>query len=272
MLAISEQEFSQLAEYIRTNYGIKLGPEKKSLVLGRLHNVLTQKSLTSFAEYYRLLVSDTTGQEAATLLNRITTNHTFFLREPQHFTFFREQVLPYLAMVVSDKDLRIWSAGCASGEEPYTLAMLLADRFAGQPGWNTAVLATDISSQALEQAAAGVYDNTRLAGLPSAWRKSYFCRHSADASMVVDNLRREVIFRKFNLMERLFPFKKKFHAIFCRNVMIYFDNKTKIELVNKFYQFTEPGGYLFIGHSESLNRSETSYQYVMPAVYRKAGY
>lgn len=271
MIGIDEAEFRQIADFIHDNYGIKLGKEKKQLVLGRLHSVLTQKKISSFAEYFRQVVADTTGNEVITLLDRITTNHTFFMRENQHFEYFRATVLPYLAMAVTDRDLRIWSAGCASGQEPYTLAMILADAFGSKTGWNRAVLATDISSNALHKAVCGTYQESEMAGVPAVWRRAYFQKLNDSKWTVRDGLKREVIFRRFNLMEPVFPFRKKFHVIFCRNVMIYFDEPTKRKLIGNFYNMTMPGGYLFIGHAESLCREEGGYRYIAPGIYRKPG-
>lgn len=270
MIDISDQEFWQLVHYVKANYGINLS-QKRTLMVGRLQNYLVQKNIKSFSEYYKILVSDMTGELACELVNKLSTNHTFFAREAQHFDFFKHKVLPGLiAGNNRGKDLRIWSAGCSSGEEPYTLAMILADHFADNKGfWDTKVLATDISSKVLDAAVKGVYLNEQLQSLPEHWRKGYFRKLDGEKSMVVDRIKNEVVFRIFNLMNEVFPFKKKFHVIFCRNVMIYFDNKTKMELVRRFYEHTESGGYLFIGHSESISREETAYRYIMPAVYRK---
>ncbi|SDE07556.1 CheR family methyltransferase [Sporomusa acidovorans] len=271
MIGIDEQEFRQLADFIHANYGINLGNEKKQLLLGRLQGVLVKKNIGSFTEYYQQIMADKSGSEVATLLDRITTNHTFFLRENQHFEYLRSQVLPYLSATVRDKDLRIWSAGCASGQEAYTIAMLLADAFDGTPGWNKVILATDIASRVLEKAVSGIYQNNELTGLPPAWEKKYFEKRNESERTVRRSIQSEIIFRKFNLMEPVFPFKKKFHVIFCRNVMIYFDHQTKRELIGKFFNFTEPGGYLFVGHSESLHRGESGYDYIAPGIYRKPG-
>jgi chemotaxis protein methyltransferase CheR len=270
MVAISKKEFKQFADYIKFNYGIHLKEEKQSLMAGRLYNVLVSNNFRSFSEYYEYVVSDKTGHAATTLIDKITTNHTFFMREADHFYFLRDKILPYLTSTVKDKDLRIWSAGCSSGEEPYTLAMIL-DEFLGKEKvwWDTKVLATDISSSVLDTAPKGIYSNERIASLPSQWKNTYFEKLNNENSVLIDKIRNEVIYRKFNLMEEVFPFKRRFHVIFCRNVMIYFDSKTKSNLVNKFYDALEYGGYLFIGHSESLNRDTTKFKYVMPAVYRK---
>lgn len=270
LITITDEEFEKLAKFIKSNYGINLKEEKKSLVMGRLRKVLYQKNMSSFSEYLDYVLSDKTGEAVSDMVNRITTNHTYFMRESKHFEFFKEEVLPYLKKKVSDKDLRIWSAGCSTGEEPYTLAMII-DEFFGKEKlfWNTQILATDISSKVLDVAKKGVYNNDSIAKMPSEKRLKYFKKISDEKSEVVDQIKKEVIFARLNLMNETFPFKKKFHTIFCRNVMIYFDSKTKMDLVNRFYEITEPGGYLFIGHSESLIRSQTKYKYIMPAVYRK---
>lgn len=270
MQKISEREFKQLAEYIQSNYGIHLKNEKQTMLVGRLSNVLAEKKFTSFAEYINYIAEDKTGEAAATLIEKISTNHTFFMREADHFNFFKEEVLPQLAKNQKDKDLRIWSAGCSTGEEPYTLAMII-DEFFGvnKKWWDTKILATDISNKVLAIAQDGVYSNEQIASIPALWKLNYFEKLGKEKYVLIPKIRNEVIYRKFNLMEKIFPFKKKFHVIFCRNVMIYFDNKTKIDLVKKFYDITEPGGYLFIGHSESLNRNETQYKYITSAVYRK---
>lgn len=270
MISITDAEFKQLSTYINDNYGICLEEEKRSLVTGRLSVILAQNNFSSFTEYFNYVITDKTGKAANELIDKITTNHTFFMREAEHFYFFQNKILPYLAKTVKDKDLRIWSAGCSTGEEPYTLAMI-TDEFFGREKiwWDTKILATDISSRVLDTAKKGIYSNDEIASLPANWKLKYFEKLGAENNALIKRIRDEVIYRKFNLMERTFPFKRKFHVIFCRNVMIYFDARSRKELVNKFYDLTEDGGYLFIGHSESLNREETRYKYIMPAVYRK---
>lgn len=270
MLTITDREFNQLAAYIKENYGINLKEEKRALVVGRLQNVLAQNNIKDFSEYLEHVLSDKTGEAAATLVNKITTNYTFYMRETDHFFYFRDVVLPYLVKTEKSKDLRIWSAGCSSGEEPYTLAMIIDEYFHGdKAGWDTKILATDISGTVLEKAEKGIYDNDSLAKLPSQWRLRYFKQVDGKNSAVIDKIKNEVIFRKFNLADGVFPFRRKFHVIFCRNVMIYFDMKTKDELLDRFYNAMEKGAYLFIGHSESINRDRTRFRYIMPAVYRK---
>lgn len=268
---ITEVEFKELVGFIKQNYGINL-LQKKTLVNGRLNNYIMQSGFTSFSEYFSYIKSDRTGKAGATLVNKLTTNHTYFLREPQHFEFLERVVLPQFATNKNaNKDLRVWSAGCSTGEEPYTLAMLMDSYFGMEKvHWDTKILATDISTSVLEKAQKAIYPDQQLEILPTQWRTKYFQRNDMESSILTEKIRREVIFRRFNLMNQTFPFKKKFHLILCRNVMIYFDEETKRELINKFYEHMEPGGYLFIGHSESVNRYESKYRFVAPAIYRKA--
>ncbi len=270
MIKITDREFNMLSRFIRSNYGIDLKEEKKTLVMTRLNRVLAENNFENFSEYYKYIISDKSGQALNTLVDKITTNHTFFMREANHFYFFRDQVLPYLNRVVKNRDLRIWSAGCSTGEEAYTLAMLIDEYFGKEKFfWDTRILATDISNKVLRTAEKGIYRDEKISTLPYQWKMNYFKNYDKKNSILIDKIRNEVIFRKFNLMDDIFPFRRRFHGIFCRNVMIYFDQQTRIELVNKLYDLLEWGGYLFIGHSESLNRGETKFKYIVPAVYRK---
>jgi len=270
LITITEKEFIRFSEFIKQNYGINLKKEKQSLITGRLQNVLVSKNFKNFTEYYDYIVSDSSGDAVTTLIDKITTNHTFFMREADHFSFFRNEVLPGITSKNREKDLRIWSAACSTGEEPYTLAMII-DQFLGKGKvwWDTKILATDISNKVLDKARKGEYTNDRIIPLPQIWKINYFNKLNEEYSSITEKIKKEVIFRKFNLIEPIFPFWKKFHVIFCRNVMIYFDNPTKEQLIEKLFDVTEHGGYLFIGHSESINRERTGYKYVMPSVYRK---
>ncbi len=269
-MVITEKEFVELTTYIKQQYGIHMKEEKRTLLIGRLQQLLVQKNFASFTEFLEHVKSDKTGHALVDLADKITTNHTFFMRETDHFQFFQTHVLPELTARLKEKDIRIWSAGCSSGQEPYTLAMILSDYFGKDKiWWNSQILATDISTRSLQTAAAGEYPIEQIQTLPAKWRENYVKVKSTTTSVICDKLKGEVIYRKFNLMEPVFPFKKKFHVIFCRNVMIYFDNPTKEALVDKFWDQLEYGGYLFIGHAESLNRDKTAFRYIMPAVYRK---
>lgn len=270
MNEIKTSEFEKIRSFIKAKYGITLSDEKKSLMFSRLRPVLRNLGFDNFGQYYDYLVGDKTGRACITFIDRMTTNHTFFMREVEHFYYFRDTVLPYLEQTVKDGDLRIWCAGCSSGEEAYTLEIILDEYFKTKGGkWDTELLATDISSTVLNKASAGIYTKEQIAPLTDNWKKNYFKPFDENNVEVKENIKEKITYRKFNLMNAKFPFKRKFHVIFCRNVMIYFDNKTREELVEKFYNASEEGAYLFIGHSESLNNVNTKYKYIMPAVYRK---
>ncbi len=269
MISITEKQFRLLVDYVKKNFGINLA-EKRALLEGRLHNVLLKNNYANFQSYYEYLVADKTGTAVTELLNRLTTNHTFFLREEDHFWYLRDEVLPFLKNKVRERDLRIWSAGCSTGEEPYTLAMILADFFGPEKAlWDTKILATDISQKVLDKAKTGIYEKEELTKLPKVWQKQYFQSYDEAHRQVGEGIRQEVIFKTFNLNSSIFPFKKRFQVIFCRNVMIYFDPQTKRALVDSFYEIMEEGGYLFIGLSEFIGREETQFKYIRPAVYRK---
>ncbi len=269
MLTLNENDFRKLITFIKGRYGIDLS-QKRQLIIGRLSNTVVSMGYSTFTEYIEHILSQKNPQDIELMLNKLTTNYTFFLRESAHFDYFRDTVLPYLEKTKRDHVLSIWSAGCSSGQEPYTLSMILKEYFGSKAGnWDTRVLATDISQNALKAAASGIYDEESLSAIPSAWKQKYFKRtNEAGVYQVADVLKNNVIFRTFNLMDPI-RFKLKFDVIFCRNVMIYFDQQTKDALVQRFFNATVPGGYLFIGHSESLNKATTPYKYLMPSAYRK---
>jgi len=270
MPEMTEAEYHKLAQLIYSVSGISLKESKQALLTSRLAGVLQQSGRSNFTEYYNELVSDPTGAAVAALVDRITTNHTYFMREPAHFHYFKDTVLPYLKKSVTDRDMRIWSAACSSGEEPYTLAMILDEALGAEKGrWDSKVLATDLSEKVLKEGARGVYTAEHIEPLPPLWKQMYLTRLPDGNYEMAARIKKEVIFRRFNLIEPVYPFKKKFHVIFCRNVMIYFDAETRAAIIDKLYDMTEPGGYLFIGHSEAIDRTKSKYMYVMPAVYRR---
>ncbi len=269
MLPLSDQDFKRLVSFVKSRYGINLS-QKRQLIVGRLSNAVLSMGYSSFTEYIDNILSQKNPQDIEFMLNKLTTNYTFFMRESAHFDYFRNTVLPYLEKTKKNRVLSIWSAGCSSGQEPYTLSMILKEYFgANASNWDTRVLATDISQNVLKAAMEGVYDEESLQDLPPDWKRKYF-RSTKEPGVlqVADVLKNNVIFRTFNLMDPI-RFRLKFDVIFCRNVMIYFDQATKDALVQRFFHATVPGGYLFIGHSESLNKATTPYTYIMPAAYRK---
>jgi chemotaxis protein methyltransferase CheR len=260
-------DFARLCAFMQGNFGLKLDAKRK-LVEGRLAAPAMAAGFADFHGY----IDDMLGGDAAKtdfLITKLTTNYTYFMRESAHYDFLSRTALPEWESKIGTRDLRTWSAGCASGEEPYTIAMVLAEHFGGAaPAWDTTVLATDISTRALETAAKGVYTQGQLKHLPAIWRAKYFAKKGDDYE-VTSQLKKGVILREFNLMDGFERFQKRFHIIFCRNVMIYFDNATRAELSRKFYDLLEPGGYLFIGLSETISSVCREFKRVEPAIYRK---
>jgi chemotaxis protein methyltransferase CheR len=273
LMSISDEEFGLLRSLIYQRFGINLTDQKRSLLVGRLQKILRQSGHASFKSYYEALLEDKTEQALSLLVDRISTNHTYFFREKSHFEFFSDTVLPQLAAILEQRgsrDIRIWCAGCSSGEEAYMLLMLLRE-FLGNRycQWDGGILATDISSRVLDIARRGIYPRDRVKMLPESLLRKYFRSLSDGQYEVVPELRQEATFRRFNLMNDVFPFKKPFHVIFCRNVMIYFDDPTRKALVQKFHRHTAEGGYFFLGHSETLGRGQNLFRYLAPAVYHK---
>ena len=271
LMEISDAEFKTIRKLVYNNFGINLTEQKRSLVVGRLQKLLKQLKMSSFHDYCEYIKKNPSA--LSELVNRISTNHTFFFRESEHFDFFIKEVLPEIKkrhLVNNDRDIRLWCAAASSGEEPFTIMMLLMEAFGmDYSSWDIGLLATDISEKALKIANNGKYPSERISLVPPKLKNKYFKATPDGMWMVSEKLKKEVIYRRFNLMNKNLPFKKKFDSIFCRNVMIYFDQETRDALVDRLYDVTVNGGYLFIGHSETLGRDKTRWKYVKPAVYRK---
>ena len=270
---ISIQTYQKFSQLIYDKFGIDLGEDKQVLITTRLAPLLEEKRFQSFEEYYQYVVNDSSRKALLTLANRITTNYSFFYREGEHFDFFREFALPQKISQppsLNPPAIHIWSAGCSSGEEAYTISMVLRDFFeVPSSRWNLGVLATDIDTNMLNQATQGIYPEDRLRNIPPMMRMRYFKALSSGQWQVKPNIRELPHFSRFNLIQPKFNFKGKFFAIFCRNVMIYFDQNTVNKLIEKFYEVTEEQGYLFIGQTESLNKYNCPYHYVAPSIYQK---
>lgn len=269
MLLLSDADFTRLHTYIRAHYGIDLS-RKKQLISSRLTNTLEQKGYQSFSEYVDEIISGRNPEMVSVMLNKLTTNYTYFMREKEHFDFLQNRILPELEKKhMNDRTIAIWSAGCSSGEEPYTISMYLREYFSKRPGkWDTRILATDISERVLASAKNPSYSAESIHTLPASWQKRYFVQQPDNTYGVSKELRDNVIFRSFNLMDTI-RFRRKFDLIFCRNVMIYFNHPTKVGLIRRFYDATLPGGYLFIGHSESLDKDDCPFTYLEPAIYQR---
>ncbi len=270
---LTEAQFEQIAALVRQTSGIDLRQAKRELVRARLGKRLRMLGLSRFDAYLDYVRQDRTGDEFVSMLDALSTNLTSFLREKNHFQFLTKEVLPQLpaGRVGARRRLRIWSAGCSSGEEPYTLAFVLSDALPDLPTWDARILATDLSTRVLAHAREGIYPRERLADLPAAWLSKYFTpvgTRRAPAFQVNAPLRQMVHFARLNLLET-WPMHGPFDAIFCRNVMIYFDQPTRTRLVQRFERLLSPNGVLFVGHSESLAGIPNQLTYVRPTIYRR---
>ena len=267
---MTDEEFWRIYNFIKSRYGIDMS-RKKEIVEGRLKNYVSNNGFSSYNAYMNKVEKDFTGALERELVNMLTTNHTFFMREFEHFDYLRQIVLPQLRQKEErKKDLCIWCGAASTGQEPYMLAMLLKDFFGLEHSmWDTKVLATDISTEVLQQAIKGVYEKEQIDNLPEHWKRRFL--RSVDYGNryeITKEIKDEVLFRQFNLMDP-FPFKRKMHIVFLRNVMIYFDKETKKELIQKVYDAMEPGGYLFVGRTETIDRNNVPFSLIQPSIFRK---
>lgn len=274
---ITTAEFELLRDLVRERIGITLGPEKKSLLQGRLQKRLRELSLPDFHAYHEYLLScGDQHQELQQFANAVTTNKTDFFRESHHFEFIAKTWLPPIVAAAKQgrpKSLRIWSAACSSGEEPYTLAFTLLDALgADARSWDVSILATDINTRVLETAANGIYPMERVSTVPRPVLERHFLRGTGKSEgfcRVRANVRALVTFRKLNFMDAAWPMRKPFDLVFCRNALIYFDRKTQENLVRRFMQNLVPEGYLILGHSECVHGWFTDLKNLGNTVYRK---
>lgn len=272
-MRMTRKEFGTISSLIKELCGINLSEGKEELVKARLAKRMRKLDVPSFSEYLAYLNGPSGAAELPKLLDAISTNVTQFFREPDHFTFLRNAFLP---RIIADRgrtgrNLRFWSAGCSSGEEPFSMAIHLREGLANLRGWDVRILATDLSADMLERARAAVWDEEKLEGIPSHLRVRYFERvleTKARRYRLADVIRQMVLFSPLNLMGS-WPMKGPFDAIFCRNVMIYFDKPTQAKLISRYFQLLRPGGILFIGHSESLTGIQHGFRHVLPTVYQK---
>jgi len=257
---MSEKDFRRLSEFIYQECGIHLPPSKKTMVEGRLRKRLRTLGMTSFRQYCDYLFSpEGMATENIPMINVVTTNKTDFFREPEHFDHLVETVIPSLIQMYGlgiTRELKVWSAACSSGEEPYTLAMVLSDFGEKWTGFRFSILATDISTSVLDKAMLGIYEHDRVNPIPLPLRKKYLMRNKdrkKELVRIVPELRALVKFRRLNLMDENFGIREPMAVIFCRNVIIYFDKQTQERLLNRLCDHLIPGGYLFMGHSETLH-------------------
>ncbi len=268
-LVLSNKEFNKIRHMVYDLCRIDLHSGKKVLVQTRLSKRIRALGLRTFGEYLRWIENDSSGNELGIMIDYITTNLTSFFREKAHFGYLKE-VLAYLDPK-SMARLRIWSAGCSSGEEAYSIAMILRELWSDIDGMDVRILATDISSHMIGLAKQGAYTLEKLSGVPSALRLKYFRKVNTakgERYLVNPEVSRLICFRRHNLAG-LWPMKGPFGVVFCRNVMIYFDREAQQHLVSRFYDILSPGGVLMVGHSEGLAGIGHSFQYVRPSVYMK---
>jgi len=263
---LAPQEFDQIRQLAYRTFGLDLKTGKEELVSARLRKLVRGGGFHSFQDYYKSIVQDRTGVSLLAMIDALATNHTSFLREPDHFQFLRDQVVPGLG---TRDPIEVWSAACSTGEEVWTLAMVLNEAL---PNRRVRIAASDISNKALNSAQRAVYPAERCHGVSAAWLSRYFAAEGRPpvSYRIAPALRAQVAFRRVNLVES-YSWPHPFPIIFCRNVMIYFDRQTQERVIAGLSQHLEPGGYLFVGHAESLTRVSHSLEYVIPAVYRKPG-
>ncbi len=263
---LSPKQFERVSSLVYRLCGINLKGGKEALVRARLMKRLRALGMKDFSQYLKYLNSEQGKEELFFMVDVITTNKTSFFREPAHFEFLKETILPKF----KNGKLRFWTAACSSGEEPFSLAILLREEIPGLDREDVLILATDISRRMLEKARQAIYGKETLKDLSPDILAKYFIEVASAPAMyrVKDNVRNIVRLAWLNLMDA-WPMRGPFNVIFCRNVMIYFDRPTQQRLINRFWDMLEPGGFLFVGHSEGLSAVSHNFRYVKPAIYQK---
>ncbi len=273
---LSEAEFKRIGAYIEKNVGIKMPPEKRMMMQSRLASRLKALHLNSYREYIDYVFSgkDTDNHELIMMIDAMTTNLTEFFREPQHFDFMRSTALPGYAAQKLNK-IKIWSAGCSTGQEPYTLSMVMSEYIRQNPLGSIrdfSVLATDISTKVLDKAASAVYPMDAVKGVPQQIMHQYFLKGKNPANPAVrlkQDIRSHVNFMRLNFMDDEYGFRETFQIIFCRNVLIYFDKANQEKVIRQFLRYLEPNGYLFLGHSETIFGMDLPFKTVAPTVFQR---
>jgi chemotaxis protein methyltransferase CheR len=269
------REYERLSRYIEEFCGIRIPPSKRVLLEGRLRRRLRALNMSDFAEYCDHVMSSEAGlDEIVPMIDEVTTNKTDFFREPVHFDYLSNHALPTLAQTGAGPQhtLHVWSAACSSGEEPFSLAMTVADFALSRFGYRYSVLGTDICTEVLDQAQRAIYPDDRIEPIPFAMREKYLTRsknRSARLVRIAPHLRTHVTFRRLNFLESDYQMAEPMDVIFCRNVLIYFSRETQTAICTRLCSHLRPGGYLFIGHSETLQGILGSLRMVAPTIYRK---
>lgn len=271
--SMSEREFRLFSSFIEDSCGIRMPEAKKFMLESRLRKRLRQLEYSSFRDYYNYLSSPNgLKNELVNMIDVVTTNKTDFFRESAHFSYLVNKVLPEIPEPELLRGLRLWSAGCSSGEEPYTLAMVLSEYCRTDKEFPFSILATDICTTVLESARLGIYEEEKIIPIPLELKKRYLLRSKDKSRRVVrmcPEIRSPINFRRLNLMDETFDIGPPFRIIFCRNVIIYFDRQTQEKLLNRFCRHLQPGGHLFLGHSETLNGLDVPLVQVNSTIYQK---
>ena len=276
---MTQAEFTRFSEFIIGQCGIKMPPSKKIMLEARLQKRLRTLGIPSFGEYFKYVHAESGRDELVHMLDAVTTNKTDFFREPVHFQYLAQSILPEALSELEvskrkDKPFFLWSAGCSTGEEPYTLAMVLSDFAHQHPAFRFTIIATDISTKVLDRARDGIYDEDRIKAVSHSFKQRYILRskdRGKSLVRIVPELRTAIQFKRLNLMEESFTFSEQLDVVFCRNVIIYFDRNTQERLISRFCRVLKPDGYLFLGHSESVHGFDLPLRRITSTVYRKIG-
>jgi len=266
---LSAAEYKTIQDYIYDKLGIDMDEKKKETVTTKITKLMHRRGMASPQDYIKFIVSAKNADDIQEFFNEITTNTTEFFRENEHFKYIKENIEKIVAdipRIKRDREIRLWSAPCSSGEEPITMAIVLKECL--PPDIRIKILATDISEKVLVKAQRGIYSESECKGLSKQHRMTYFKKQPDGFFMVDPDLKKLITYRHFNFMDE-FRFKKGFDIVFCRNVMIYFDNPVQEKLINKFYDVIVPNGLFFIGHSESMLNKKHNFNYVRTAIFKK---
>lgn len=270
MEILSETEYSRLKAYIYNKLGIEVDEKKRETVSTKVMKLVTRRNMSSSKDYVNLLLNTSDAEIVQEFFNEITTNTTEFFREVAHFDYIKSNISHIMAdipRIQREREIRVWSAPCSSGEEALTLAMVLKECL--PQGISPKILATDISMKVLNKATKGVYTESECKGIPKIFLTKYFNKQKDGFYEAGDELKRHITYKLFNLMEDFHAIKRGFDIIFCRNLMIYFDHTSQEKLINKFYDVLVPNGLFFIGHSESLLNKKHKFKYVQTAIFKR---
>lgn len=269
---LSDADFNKLSKFIQGEYGIKMPPEKKVMLQSRLQKRLRELGIISYSEYVNYVFSDKDSEEIINMIDVVSTNKTDFFREPVHFDFLKKEVLPNFYNNNTMRHFKVWSAGCSSGEEPYTIAMVLSEFALSSPGFDYSIFATDISTRVLKKAIEGIYPISEVDVVSLELKKKYLLKSknkNENLVRVVPALRQKIKFGRLNFMSPSYNVTEMYDLIFCRNVLIYFDRENQEKVINKLCLNLKPGGYFFLGHSESITGINVPLKHIQPTIFRK---